>query len=140
MAAVRVAIISTTGLSDTEAYYFTWSRFPDWSYYDHPPLIAWIMSATTVLSRSPFFVRIGSVVCSSVFGFLVYRFATRLFASPRAGFLALLVVSIIPAFFFSPASSPTPRHRSRRFGSSISFCSTTFAITTKPGVPCCWAQ
>src|SRR5271170_6644114 len=67
--ALRLVIISTTGLSDTEAYYFTWSRFPDWSYYDHPPLIAWLMSATTMGSTSPFFVRIGSVVCSGLFGF-----------------------------------------------------------------------
>jgi 4-amino-4-deoxy-L-arabinose transferase-like glycosyltransferase len=101
MTAIRLVIISTIGLSDTEAYYLTWSRFPDWSYYDHPPLIAWIMSATTVGSTSPFFVRLGSVVCSGLFGFLVNRLATRLFASPRAGFLALLVVSILPAFFFT---------------------------------------
>jgi hypothetical protein len=101
MTAIRLVIISATGLSDTEAYYLTWSRFPDWSYYDHPPLIVWIMSATTIGSASPFLVRIGSVVCSGLFGLLVYRLTVRLFASSRAGFLALLVVSILPAFFFT---------------------------------------
>ena len=101
MTAIRLVIVSTTGLSDTEAYYLTWSRFPEWSYYDHPPLIAWILSATTIGSTSPFFVRIGSVVCSGLFGFLVYRLSAHLFASPRAGFLALFVVSILPAFFFT---------------------------------------
>jgi hypothetical protein len=101
LTAVRLVIISVTELSDTEAYYLTWSRFPDWSYYDHPPLVAWMMSATTIGSRSPFFVRIGSVLCSALFGFLVYRLAVRLFASARAGFLAVFVVSILPAFFFT---------------------------------------
>jgi hypothetical protein len=101
MTALRLVVASASGLSDTEAYYLTWSRFPDWSYYDHPPLLAWILSATTTLSRAPFFVRIGSVVSSALFGFLLYRLTARLFASPRAGFLALLVVSIVPAFFFT---------------------------------------
>ena len=40
------------------------------------------------------------MVFSAAFGALLYRFAARLF-SPRAGFLALLAVSILPAFFFT---------------------------------------
>jgi hypothetical protein len=101
MTALRLVVAAGSGLSDTEAYYLTWSRFPDWSYYDHPPLLAWLLAATTTLSRAPIFVRIGSVLSSALFGFLVYRLAARLFASPRAGFLAALVVSIVPAFFFT---------------------------------------
>ncbi len=101
MTALRLLVISATGLSDTEAYYFTWSHFPDWSYYDHPPLTAWLMWLTTSESPSPFFIRISSVACAALFGFLVYRLTVRLFASPRAGFLAVLVVSILPGFFFT---------------------------------------
>lgn len=29
-----------TELQDDEAYYWVYSRFPDWGYYDHPPVIA----------------------------------------------------------------------------------------------------
>lgn len=26
-----------------EAYYWVWALNPDWSYYDHPPMTAWII-------------------------------------------------------------------------------------------------
>lgn len=32
-----------TELHDDEAYYWVYSRFPDWGYYDHPPMIAWLI-------------------------------------------------------------------------------------------------
>ena len=32
-------------LGNGEAYYYSWSRFLDWSYYDHPPLVAWMVRA-----------------------------------------------------------------------------------------------
>jgi len=38
----RIAIIATTKISNCEAYYYVWSRFLSWSYYDHPPLVAWM--------------------------------------------------------------------------------------------------
>lgn len=32
-----------------EAYYWTWSRAPAWSYFDHPPATAWLIAATTAV-------------------------------------------------------------------------------------------
>ena len=100
MTALRLLVLATTGLSDTEAYYYTWSRFPAWSYYDHPPMVAWMTSLTTLVFRSAFSARIGAVICSALLGGMVYRFASRLF-SPRAGFFALVAVSVPPVFFFT---------------------------------------
>jgi 4-amino-4-deoxy-L-arabinose transferase-like glycosyltransferase len=98
--AAHLIIIATTALSDTEAYYYVWSRFPALSYYDHPPLVAWMAAVTTLVSKSAFSARVGAVLCSSLLGALVYRLAARLF-SPRAGFLALVAVTIPPVFFFT---------------------------------------
>jgi hypothetical protein len=95
---IRLAIISMSGLTDTESYYYVWSRFPDWSYYDHPPLIAWMTWVTTLGSKSAFAIRFGPVVYSAVFDALLYRLSARLF-SPRAGFIAVVTVAILPAFF-----------------------------------------
>ncbi|MAZ18147.1 MAG: hypothetical protein CL535_17705 [Ahrensia sp.] len=30
-----------------EGYYWLWGKFPDWSYYDHPPLGAWMNAAAS---------------------------------------------------------------------------------------------
>jgi hypothetical protein len=97
---LRLVIIGVTGLSDTESYYYIWSRFPDWSYYDHPPLVAWMVALTTFASKSAFSARVGSVLCSAWMGALVYRLAARLF-SPRAGFIALIVATVPPVLFFT---------------------------------------
>ena len=95
---VRLVIISSTGLSDTEAYYYVWSRFPALSYYDHPPMVAWLAAVTIIASKSAFSARAGAVICSALMGALVYRLAARLFA-PQAGFLALVAVTTPPVLF-----------------------------------------
>jgi hypothetical protein len=96
---VRLIIASTTGLSDTEAYYAQWARFPALSYYDHPPLVAWTTWAVERLAAAPWAVRLGPVLYAAAFGALLYRLGARLF-SPRAGFLAVALVTAIPAFVF----------------------------------------
>jgi hypothetical protein len=100
MTVFRLLIISTTGLTDTEAYYFSWSRFLDWSYYDHPPLVAWSARLWTLASSSAFAVRVGPVAYAAVAGVLIVRLGARLF-SPRAGFFALLAVTVLPGAFFT---------------------------------------
>ena len=97
---VRLAIIASTGLSDTESYYYVWSRFLDWSYYDHPPMVAWMTRLTTLAGDSPFAVRIGSVLAAALFQALLYRVAARMF-SARAGFVAVAIVTMLPAFLMT---------------------------------------
>jgi len=50
---VRLVCLAPLPLGNGEAYYYSWSRFLDWSYYDHPPLIAWMVRLTTALGTSP---------------------------------------------------------------------------------------
>jgi 4-amino-4-deoxy-L-arabinose transferase-like glycosyltransferase len=96
---VRLIVAARTGLSDTEAYYAGWSRFPSLSYYDHPPLVAWTTWLVRRCSTDAWAVRIGPVLCSAAFGALLYRVGARLF-SPRAGFFAVVLVAAIPVFEF----------------------------------------
>jgi hypothetical protein len=95
----RLLVASATGLSDTEAYYAQWSRFPALSYYDHPPLVAWTAWLAHHVSADPWTVRLTPILCAAAFGSLLYRLGARLF-SPRAGFLAVAIVTVIPAFAF----------------------------------------
>jgi hypothetical protein len=96
---VRVAVALTTGLSDTEAYYAQWARFPALSYYDHPPLVAWTTWLVERVFADPRSVRLGPILYAAAFSALLYRLGARLF-SPRAGFFAVALVTAIPAFFF----------------------------------------
>lgn len=47
------------GLGDDEAYYWLWAQRLDWSYFDHPPMVAWLIAASTaVFGDSPAAVRL----------------------------------------------------------------------------------
>ena len=40
-------LIATTELLHDEAYYWTWSLRPDWSYFHHPPGVAWAIALSS---------------------------------------------------------------------------------------------
>ena len=46
----REIIAGLAGLSDDEAYYRLWSMAPALSFYDHPPMVAWLMAAGQLLA------------------------------------------------------------------------------------------
>jgi hypothetical protein len=97
---VRFVCVGPLPMSNGEAYYYSWSRFLDWSYYDHPPLVAWMVRLTTLFGSSPAAVRLGPVLAAGAFGLLFYRLAERLFR-PRAAFFALVLVTALPVFLAS---------------------------------------
>ena len=49
-----------------EAYYFYWSRFPDFGYFDHPPMIAWLGIFGNYFPASPFFSRLGGFLLTTL--------------------------------------------------------------------------
>ncbi|MBC7661135.1 MAG: glycosyltransferase family 39 protein, partial [Chitinophagaceae bacterium] len=68
-----LAIVATRAISglllapiQDEAYYFYWSRFLDWGYFDHPPLVAWISSLLQVFPASPIAARAGTLLLSII--------------------------------------------------------------------------
>ena len=58
MVAARLIAAAFIPLGPDEAYYFDWSRFPSWSYYDHPAMGAWwIALGTWLFGANPFGIR-----------------------------------------------------------------------------------
>ncbi|HEY1692287.1 MAG TPA: glycosyltransferase family 39 protein [Polyangiaceae bacterium] len=97
---VRWLFVAPLPLGNGEAYYWSWSRFLDWSYYDHPPVVAWMVKATTVFGSTSAAVRLGPILCAGLFGLLFYRLAERIFR-PRTAFFALVLVTALPVFLAS---------------------------------------
>jgi 4-amino-4-deoxy-L-arabinose transferase-like glycosyltransferase len=58
----KILLAAVLPLTADEAYYWVWSLFPDWSYFDHPAMTAWMFTlspyaeALPGLSRLPFVV------------------------------------------------------------------------------------
>ncbi len=46
----RLFYIQWVELAPDEAYYWTWSRHLQWGYYDHPPMVGFLILVFTALS------------------------------------------------------------------------------------------
>ncbi|MBN1574373.1 MAG: glycosyltransferase family 39 protein [Deltaproteobacteria bacterium] len=96
----HLIIIGIIGLGDNEAYYWTWSKHLDLSYFDHPPMVAYIIALTTKLGGdTPFFVRIGNTMLFLITTILVYLLTVDIFKSRRAGFYSVVLTNILPLYY-----------------------------------------
>lgn len=91
----RLLYIQWVELAPDEAYYFTWSRNLQWGYYDHPPMVGFlILVFTTLAGKSEFGVRIGWVLMTAVLSCLLYVLGRLMFHSERTGFYSALLFNL----------------------------------------------
>ncbi len=43
---LRLTIATTFPITGDEAFFYWWGTYPDWGYYDHPPMVGWLIAAT----------------------------------------------------------------------------------------------
>lgn len=80
-----------------EAQYWLWSRTLDWGYYSKPPMIAWVIWATTALGgNAEAFVRLAAPLCHGAILVTVYAIGRRLYGR-EAGLAAALLYGLMPA-------------------------------------------
>ncbi len=99
-----------TELFHDEAYYWVYSRFPDWGYYDHPPMIAWLIKIGYSIFPNELGVRllcvilntatiyIISLMLSKKDDFLFYGIAGSVAVAHIGG---MITVPDIPLIFFT---------------------------------------
>ncbi len=86
-------------LSADEAHYWEWSRRLDWSYYSKGPLVAYLIAASTrVGGHTEFWVRLPAVLLGAATALIAYRLTCRVTQSDRAGFVCVLLVSVMPLY------------------------------------------
>lgn len=91
----RLFYIQWIGLAPDEAYYFTWSRSLQWGYYDHPPMVGFLIYLGTALAGlTELGVRLPWVIIGAFLTFILYRMGNEMFRSERVGFYAALLMNI----------------------------------------------
>ncbi len=99
-----------------EAFFYWWGVFPDWGYYDHPPMVGWLISAMrALLGDTLWAIRLPAVLLPLALG-AALGWALKPWAGARAGWavlffwlapinwLNMLVTTDTPLIFWSMLS------------------------------------
>ena len=98
-AVLRVLFAAQTPLTFDESYYWQWSRHLAWGYFDHPPMIAYLIAAgTRLLGTTQLGVRLLPSIMSIALAWMVYRLAIGYWRDSRAGLWALVLAVTTPLF------------------------------------------
>lgn len=85
-------------LHPDEADHWVWSRFLSWGYYEHPPMVAWVIRlCTTLLGDTQWAMEIGSQGLTVLVFVLIFQLARRQFGV-RAAFFSVLLLEAAPLF------------------------------------------
>lgn len=93
--------IAPWGLHGDEAQYWSWSQDPAFGYFSKPPMIAWIIAATThIFGQAEWAVRLAAPFLHIATSVMIFLTGRKLF-DERTGFWAALIYVLMPAVWLS---------------------------------------
>jgi hypothetical protein len=104
---IRLISVGTMGLMPQDAYYDFYAQHLDLSYFDHPPMIAYMLRLfTTVFGKKDFVIKIADTTVTLLTLLAFFQLAKR-FLSPRLAANALvLLISTLMISILSLVSTP----------------------------------
>lgn len=112
---VKMITASLIELGNDEVYYWTYALQPDWNHFDHPPMVGWMIRATTLNLHwvNELSLRLGSILCGALSTWFIFK-TGKLIANEKAGWYAALIYNcsvytgIIAGLFILPDSPQMP--------------------------------
>ncbi len=102
----RICCIGSHDLLVEEAYYWNYAQHLDFSYLDHPPMVALLIKASTlVFGINEFGIRIPALLCWLLAALFSYKWTELI--SRGSGQYAVMILSLLP-FFFLQSLVTTP--------------------------------
>ena len=93
-ALIRIFIAATLELSVDEVYYWTYALYPDWSHFDHPPMVGFVIQffSLNLLFDSELALRLGAIVFS-VFNTIIIYSIGKIVKNPLTGLYAAFLLN-----------------------------------------------
>lgn len=99
-ALVRCFLAFFIEFGNDEVYYWTYAMYPDWSHFDHPPMVGLFIQlfSGNLLLANEFFLRLSSVICMTVNTYLMYLIGKQVKSEQTGFYAALLYTASVYAF------------------------------------------
>lgn len=77
---IRLLVAFTTELGNDEVYYRLYADPPQGNYFDHPPMVGWLIRLTTLnlWIDNGLTIRLGAIICGALATWLMYVCGKRL--------------------------------------------------------------
>jgi hypothetical protein len=97
---IRSFLAAWLEFGNDEVYYWTYALYPDWSHFDHPPMVGWVIQlfSLNLLFDSELFIRFSSIVFMTINTLLMYKMGKMVWDERTGFFSALLYNASIYAF------------------------------------------
>lgn len=93
---LRIIYSGLINLVPDEAYYWEWSRYPALSYYDHPPIVSYLIRLTTgLLGVNEMGVKFGSILLALGSSILIYLLVRDIFKSEISALFSIILTNSI---------------------------------------------
>jgi 4-amino-4-deoxy-L-arabinose transferase-like glycosyltransferase len=124
----RLVIIGKLELAPDEAYYWYWAQHLDWSYFDHPPMVAYLIAPfTRLMGSTEFAVRLGALLCTLASLPFLFMTARCLFPGQTRMPWDLVLITNVILLFSAAAIVQTPDTPLLLFWSIALFCGAKIA-------------
>jgi 4-amino-4-deoxy-L-arabinose transferase-like glycosyltransferase len=95
LVALRLIAAAVTPITFDEAYYWMWSKHLAGGYYDHPPMVAFVIRAGTMIAGdTEFGVRLVSILLALPMSYAVWRSAEILYGGARVAATAAILLNV----------------------------------------------
>jgi len=92
-----------------EAYYWVWSNHLQLAYFDHPPMIAWLIHIATFFGDAEWQIRLVPLTCSTLTGLGIWSLARKMYGiSVAVKALLIFLLSPLSQMGFSLATPDAP--------------------------------
>lgn len=111
----KLIVACFTELGNDEVYYWTYAIQPDWSHFDHPPMVGLLMRLTTfdLHWANDITTRLGAIIGCALSSIFIFK-TGKLISSERTGWYAALIYNcsvyagVIAGLFILPDSPQMP--------------------------------
>jgi len=71
--AIKFVLAYILPMSGDEAYFLLWARHPDYGFYDHPPMVGWLLQMMLVFGSSEVVLRLPAILLTTLIGIGIYQ-------------------------------------------------------------------